>query len=358
MARKKIGHVELQWTCPNCASLNPGPEKLCGNCGAPQPKDVEFFQAKRQELISDEGKSAQAEAGPDIHCPYCGARNPANAEICHQCGGDLIEGMKRESGRVVGAFKTGPMSKVACPNCGAENADTAINCDQCGGSLAAEIKDTDSPVQIKQPSRNRIWIIAGIAVLLILACGIFFFFANRTSESTGIVQDVEWQRSVPIEAIVPVEYKDWQENVPVEGEILICTEEVRYVQSEPAPNSVEICGTPYTVDSGSGFGDVVQDCEYEVYESFCTYTVQEWSVVDTAVLTGNDYSPIWPEPTIGGEQRIGEDWEETYTIIFESGNERYVYSTNDLSLYQEAQIGSEWTLNINTFGNLLSIESQ
>lgn len=56
MARKKIGHVELQWTCPNCASLNPGPEKLCGNCGAPQPKDVEFFQAKRQELISDEGK--------------------------------------------------------------------------------------------------------------------------------------------------------------------------------------------------------------------------------------------------------------------------------------------------------------
>jgi hypothetical protein len=81
-------------------------------------------------------------------------------------------------------------------------------------------------------------------------------------------------------------------------------------------------------------------------------------VVEAVALTGDDYSPAWPEPTIGAEQRVGDDWEETYTIIFESGNEMYVYSTNDLSLYQAAQIGSEWTLNINTFGTLVSIEAR
>jgi sarcosine oxidase delta subunit len=121
MARKKIGHVELQWTCPNCNGVNPGPEKHCGNCGAPQPDNVKFEQAERQELITDEEKIAQAEAGADIHCPYCGSRNSAGAEICHKCGGDLVAGVKRESGQVVGAYKTGPVSMIPCPHCGEEN---------------------------------------------------------------------------------------------------------------------------------------------------------------------------------------------------------------------------------------------
>lgn len=358
MARKKIGHVELQWACPNCASTNLGSEKLCGNCGAPQPENIEFFQPERQVLITEEKKIAQAEAGADIHCPYCGSRNSADAEVCHQCGGDLKEGIKRETGRVVGAYKTGPVTHITCPQCGADNLDTAKSCLQCGGALATEAKKAEQPAQFQQPSRYRIWIVAGIVAILILSCGIFLFFANRTSESTGIVREVEWERSVPVEALVPVEYKDWHDNIPSEGSLQTCTEEVRYIQDDPALNSVEICGTPYTVDSGSGFGEVVQDCQFEVYDSFCTYTMQEWGVVDTVVLSGNDYSPIWPEPNISTNQRIGEVWEETYTIIFDSGGEKYVYTTNELSLFQEAQVGSEWTLNINTFGNLVSIETQ
>ena len=89
MARKKLGHIELQWTCPNCNGINPGPEKTCGNCGAPQPEDVEFEQADRQELITDEEKITKAEAGADIHCPYCGTRNPTGTEVCNNFGGDL-----------------------------------------------------------------------------------------------------------------------------------------------------------------------------------------------------------------------------------------------------------------------------
>ena len=116
MARKKIGHIELQWTCPNCNGINPGSEKTCGSCGAPQPEDVVFEQAERQEIITDEEKIAQAEAGADIHCPYCGTRNPAGTEVCSNCGGDLVEGMVRESGRVVGAYKTGPAAQINPPS--------------------------------------------------------------------------------------------------------------------------------------------------------------------------------------------------------------------------------------------------
>jgi predicted nucleic acid-binding Zn ribbon protein len=112
MARKELGHIELQWTCPNCGGINPGPDKVCNTCGAPQPEDVQFEQPERQELITDKEVETKAEAGADIHCPFCGTRNPAGAKICSQCGGDLVEGRKRETGHVVGAYQTGPAAKV------------------------------------------------------------------------------------------------------------------------------------------------------------------------------------------------------------------------------------------------------
>ena len=56
MARKDLGKIELQWTCPNCGGINPGPDKLCNQCGAAQPENVEFEQAERQQIISEREK--------------------------------------------------------------------------------------------------------------------------------------------------------------------------------------------------------------------------------------------------------------------------------------------------------------
>ncbi|HJW91926.1 MAG TPA: zinc ribbon domain-containing protein, partial [Anaerolineales bacterium] len=125
MARKKLGVIELQWTCPNCSGLNPGSSRTCSNCGASQPADVQFTQAKRQELLTPE-QAAKIEAAPDIHCPYCGTRNKASAAVCSQCGGDLVTGLKRQAGRVVGASQTGPAEQVICPTCTTPNPDTAL----------------------------------------------------------------------------------------------------------------------------------------------------------------------------------------------------------------------------------------
>ena len=357
MARKKLGHVELQWTCPNCNSINPGPEKHCLNCGAPQPEDVKFEQAERQELITDEEKISQAEAGADIHCPYCGSRNPGGSEVCYNCGGDLVEGLKRESGRVVGAFKTGPAATITCPHCGEENPDSEKTCANCGGSLAqkktAQVQTSEAS---QSTSKTRMWVIIGVVVALVIACGAYFIFANRTQATTGVVDNVNWERSVPVEALLPVDHEGWQDEIPAEAVVGTCSDEVRSVQDDPAPNSVEVCGTPYTVDSGSGFAEVVQDCEYEVYDAFCTYTLDEWQVVDVVVASGSDFAPLWPEPTLDEGQRVAEEWEETFTIVFVSGGDIYRYTTTDINLFQAAKIGSEWTLNINTFGSLVSIE--
>ena len=362
MAKKKLGYVELEWTCPNCGTRNPGPEQSCVNCGSPQPDDVQFEQAQREELLTDEAVKEKVEAGADIHCPYCGTRNLANAEVCAKCGGDLVEGLKRESGRVVGAFKTDPASTGPCPRCGTENPDTAKQCAQCGSSLQIEDEAArqSPPPEVIEPAkkRNPLAVVAIIA-LLIVVCGVvavLILLSMRMEAVTGTVQDVEWQRVVVVERLMPVEHRDWIDAIPSEAELGSCEEQVRTTSAERKPNSVEVCGTPYTVDTGSGFGEVVQDCEYQVYEEYCTYSIIEWQKVDEVVLTGGDFEPVWPAPVLAEDERLGSRQNETFTIVYDTGDEEYVYTTSDLNLFQASQIGSEWELNINTFGSIVSVE--
>lgn len=361
MARKQIGYVELQWKCPRCGSLNPGPQQTCGNCGGPQPQDVKFQQAASQELIQDEAAKKAAAAGPDIHCPFCGTRNPAGTQTCRQCGGDLAEGTKREAGQVVGSFSfDAPKTTLKCPNCGAENPDTALSCQNCGASLAQEPAPAAPPAPAPAAQKGRpAWIFAVGVILVLAICGAityYMFLARRTEASTGMVQSLRWERSIPIEALVAVEYEAWKDQIPQDAEVGGCRQEIRSVQSEPVPNSVEVCGTPYTEDTGSGYGEVVQDCEYQVYDDLCSYSVEEWREVDTAVLSGEDRSPAWPEPQLEQGQRVGEDASETYTIVFRLGDELYTYSTSDFDLFQQAEAGETWTLNINSFGRVVSVE--
>ena len=360
MTRKTLGYVELEWTCPNCGNKNPGTQRTCQTCGSPQPTDVSFEQGERQELITDAAKIEAAKAGPDIHCGFCGARNPAGTTICKQCGADLKHGSKRVSGQVVGAFKTGPATQVPCPSCGALNPDTAHICSQCGASLRrpkAEAEPGAVPAKASAlPIKGGVGVavIAGVVILAILAC-IIMFLAGRTKANNGVVQTVNWQRSIAIEAIGPVTHEDWKDQIPADGAIGNCSQQERSVESAPVPNSTEVCGTPFTVDSGSGAGQVVQDCEYHVYDDYCQYTIQEWTRVDEAVLQGSDLNPVWPNPNLSSGERLGEQ-KESYTIIFNVGGKTYTYEANDPALFSQAQIGSQWVLHINTFGSVTAIE--
>jgi ribosomal protein L40E len=356
MTRKTVGYVRLEWTCPNCGARNPGPQKTCAGCGAVQPDDVEFEQPLQEELITDEAEIARAKAGPDIHCPYCEARNPADAEVCTQCGGDLTEGAARASGRVVGAHQTGPVEDVPCPACGAPNPATALKCSQCGASMARR-KPKSQPAA---PTPKKGVGVGGIiaAVFAIVGClGLIFFLvlSNRTSDVIGSVEAVEWTRSIAIEELGPVTHEDWRDQVPSGAVLGTCTEKVHHTQSDPAPNAQEVCGTPYTVDTGTGHGEVVQDCEYQVYADWCEYTVNEWRAINEAVLSGNDANPRWPAPQLTTEQRQGER-SERYEIIFDTDGATYTYTTHDPAEFAQCQIGSRWILKVNTFNKVVSIE--
>jgi hypothetical protein len=122
MARKVKGYVELYWKCPSCGSENLGSHAYCTSCGGPQPRNVDFHQASKQQLITDPERLKRIKAGADIHCGFCGTRNPATATKCSQCGADLKQGARRSTGKVLGAFAEGAVEPVTCANCGTMNA--------------------------------------------------------------------------------------------------------------------------------------------------------------------------------------------------------------------------------------------
>ncbi len=354
MARKTIGYTELEWTCPSCGTRNPGTANLCTNCQAPMPTDVQFEQAAEDKLITDAARIEAAKGGPDIHCPFCGARNTATATTCVQCMADLTEGVKREKGQVIGAHRAKPAPDVACPACGTMNPASATTCQQCGASLA-ETRAKPAPAPAAPAGNpNLVWIIGGVVGFIVLACIAFFVLANRTEDVVGTVSDVQWVYTIAIEELRPVEREAWQDELPSGAEVLSCSEEVRSTQSNPAPNSVEVCGTPYTVDTGTGVGEVVQDCEYQVYDDLCRYTVEEWQAVDQVQLTGNDLNPRWPEFRPVAGQREG-DRRTNYVIVFRTDGDTYEYEASE-SEFNQAEIGSEWILKINTFNQVTEIE--
>ncbi len=358
MTKKSVGYVQLEWICPNCDTRNPGSQKVCSSCGMPQPEDVQFQQAAQEELIKDEAEIARAKAGPDIHCYYCGARNPAGAETCSQCGAPLAEGKARVRGQVVGAHRTGPAEKINCPACGTPNEANAPKCVQCGASLVQPEPAPAPPKAVpSQKGRRGLLGTVGIIalVLVIAACITFFVLSSRTEDVTGRVEAVSWTYNIAIEELAPVTYEEWRDEIPAEAIIGTCTQKVHHTQDNPAPNAQEVCGTPYTVDTGSGYGEVIQDCQYQVYEDWCEYSVDEWKEVDQATLSGNDLSPRWPDIRLGPGQREGKRT-ENYEIIFDTEQGRYTFHTGNANLFSQAQIGSRWLLKVNTFNSVTGIE--
>ena len=356
MTEKTLGYVELEWSCPSCGARNAGATRTCKNCGAQHSTKIEFEQTVQETLITDEAQIAAAAAGPDIHCGYCGTRNPATAKLCKQCGGDLAEGQARAAGAVLGGLRDAPAPPLICSSCGTENPATARKCSKCGDILMKpRPKPTPEPTAAQPaPSCLPRALLFGLLGLIGLAV-IYFVLAGRTTDLVGQVSDVAWKRTVAIEALVPVTREEWRDRIPAGLRIGQCTARVRHTQDQPAPNSREVCGTPYVVDQGSGYGKVVQKCWYEVFDDWCQYQDLQWRSVNLAVAQGNDLNPRWPAFELARDQRAGSAQEE-YVVTFTANDKSYNYTVRDEAGFRQLSPGSRWRLQVNTFGAITAIE--
>ncbi|MBN1304900.1 MAG: zinc ribbon domain-containing protein, partial [Anaerolineales bacterium] len=328
MARKSVGFIRTEWTCPNCGSRNPGPEKTCGNCGAPQPDNVKFEQPAERKFVEDEKAIKRARIGPDIHCGYCGARNAADAETCSQCGGDLREGKLRQAGQEMAA--PSEQVELICANCQAVNPATNRTCQECGAPLSrtpAPVAAQSQAVHGSVPTpgnknKPNWWLLGGIAAAFLVCCiavvGLFFIPAQSVQ---GTVSDVYWKTSVPVQEYQTVNHSSERGNPPSDAYNVSC--ETR---------SEEVCEEK-TVDRGNGYAEVVQDCHTET-EQYCSYTVDEWRTVQTYTLDGHDHSPVYDQPVLLSDQRLGSESVE-YTVFFSTEKGQKSFSPDSPDEFQK-----------------------
>lgn len=351
--RRTVGYVENQWTCPNCNSRNRGSVKACENCGAPQPENVKFELPSQQELVKDAAAVSAAQAGADIHCGFCGTRNPATATTCSQCGADLKEGKAREAGQVMQAPPPAP-KVIKCGNCGAENPGGNSTCMQCGAALPkaqvppppalAPQPGTGAAVKPAAPAKKPNWLLIGgiLAFLAVCCIAVVFalFFPSKSVEAT--VTDVYWQTVVPVQEIQAVRYNDQRGSPPSDAYDESCRTESR-----------DVCEQK-TVDRGNGYSEVVEECRTET-EQYCSYTVDEWTTIQTYPLEGNDLRPVYASPNVSSDQRLGEKTDE-FTVTFSTDDGPETYSPGSVSEFQQFTIGSTWTLKMNAMGGVVGVE--
>jgi ribosomal protein L40E len=353
MAEKTIGYVELEWRCPSCGNRNPGSAKKCAQCGAPLTEDVQFEQPPQEAILADEAKIAQATAGADIQCAYCGTANPATAKKCKQCGADLSEGQARAAGQVLGAFREQPAPPLKCPSCGTENPPTALKCSKCGTAL---LQPKTKPRTTSTPAKGGLPI--GIVVAVLLAVCVFaaamIVLGTRTTDTVGQVSEVNWRRTIAVEGLVPVTREAWRDEIPAGSKIGQCTSRVHHTQNDPAPGAKEVCGTPYTVDQGSGYGKVVEQCVYQVYADWCQYEAMDWRVVNTLVAQGSDLKPTWPDVRLASNQRAGSR-QEVYRVTFLANDRNHNFTPPNADDFVRYAPGSKWLLKINTFGTITQV---
>lgn len=340
MTTRSKGFIKMEWTCPNCNTRNPGPVKTCQSCGAPQPADVKFEMGSEQSFVKDEKEIEQAKKGADIHCGFCGTRNPADATTCSQCGGDLKEGMKRQAGQQIdrSAVKAEPFT---CPSCGFKNPVSTGNCAQCGAPLGSKIPPPAAPP--KKLSRNAIiGIVAAVVAVLVLCCGAIALFTIPSKSVNATVDAVHWQTVANVEEIEAVRHNDETGSVPSGAYDVSCQDESREVCEEK------------TIDTGTGYAEVVEECHTET-TTYCSYTVDEWTVIQSYTAEGDDLFPVWENPPVASDQRRGEDT-ATYTVYFVSAEENYTYNPGTLEEYKQYDIGSEWSLSLNALGGIVGVE--
>ena len=355
MARRRtVGYIQNEWTCPNCGTRNKGGVKTCENCGAPQPENVKFELPSEQKLVTDENQIKVAQKGADIHCPFCGTRNPGDAKTCSQCGGDLVEGKAREAGRVMQTPPPQPKI-VKCDNCGAENPGSNAVCANCGSPLpklavAQAAAPGVAPVQpmagmnLGKPKKTNWLLIGGILGFLALCCiAIVVLFVLPTQSVEATVVNVHWQTVVPLQEIRAVDYNNERGSPPSDAYNVSCRNESR-----------DVCEQK-TIDKGNGYSEVVEECHTET-EQYCSYTVDEWTTIQTYTLDGNDLQPIYESPNVSSGQRLGGESEELTVSFSTEEGEQKNYSPDSVSEYQQFQVGSTWTLKMNALGGITSVE--
>jgi hypothetical protein len=102
-------------------------------------------------------------------------------------------------------------------------------------------------------------------------------------------------------------------------------------------------------------GEVVQDCQYQVFEDYCDFTTLGWQAVAPLVMEGQGLSPTWPSQRLSEQQRESGRNEE-YVVTFQTENGPVRFTLSSLQQFQQFTQGSRWMVEVDDRGRVVAVE--
>lgn len=353
---------EGRWDCQYCGEVGIlGRHKVCPNCAHSRPEGTKFYLPPEEEVVEEAGLQQQARLGPDWICEYCSSSNPADLTVCRHCNAP------REATTPEQQVKSYDLGEV--PTAGDMDLDTP--------------PERQPPPPPPQQRLQRKWLLPAIAAVALLCLGLLGFLLFRTDNVPVTVDNVNWQRTIQVQALQTVTEEGWQ--VPDGGRILDQREEIHHYDQEivgyetkqrQVSERVQVGERTYVCgqeDLGNGFFQDVECTEpvyetqsrtesYEdpvyrqvpVYQTLYTYEVDRWTDTRLAQAGGDDHRAYWPETALAANEREGERGER-YQIVFvdEDGN-RYPMDFDEEE-WLTFEAGGSYQLKVNQLGNPIEV---
>jgi len=388
---------EGAWDCLHCGmKRNRGPEKFCGGCGAPRGDNVKFYLPEDARVVEDEEELRRAKAGPDWNCRYCGGDNQGYNNFCTGCGAgkdgsaprktteykiDEIphsgEDLKKEEKEHVKGSKSDFKKEKKEPKrrkSGQKPGEGDPGRKTSGNYLFAKIAGTAGCV--------------GLSAIVLILIVIGLFLAFRTHEVSLEVTGLNWERTIAIEEFRTITEEGWEGELPSDARYISESREIHHYEQVQVGTETETRTVTRQVqtgtesvkvgvkDMGNGyFEDVYEDRPvyeeveetvteevpvYEdkpVYRQKITYEVDRWVPDRTEKASGTDRNrPVWPEFTLGNEEREGVR-QENYTVtLVDSKGKSYKYKASSYQEWEKFEKGKSYKAKITGLGSLKSIE--
>ena len=241
---------------------------------------------------------------------------------------------------------------IKCDNCGIDNPSSNAVCSNCGSPLPKIAVPAMAPPsaagvsagKLTAPKKTNWLLIGGILAAVAICCvaiAALLFLPSQSVQAT--VVDVHWQTSVPLQEIRAVDYSNEPGGPPSDAYNVSCRDESR-----------DVC-EQRTIDRGNGYSEVVEECHTET-QQYCSYTVDEWTTIQTYTLDGNNLQPIYEDPSVSSSQRLGQESEELTVTFSTADGEQETFSPDTVSEFQQFAVGSTWTLKMNALGSVVGVE--
>ena len=88
-----------------------------------------------------------------------------------------------------------------------------------------------------------------------------------------------------------------------------------------------------------------------VFDSWCEYNVDEWTLLEMVIQEAPDYNPTWPDVYVAGPKQKSIA-EIKFEVVFKTRSEKLVYKPDNLYNYQRFQVGAMWKIKREKAGTL------